>query len=60
MYKRQALFCRVPLARKNGGAPPLPLRALARKGVFYALLAALSLIHICAPARRLDKRGCVL
>ena len=34
-----ALFCRVPLARKNGGAPPLPLRALARKGVFYALLA---------------------
>ena len=26
------LFCRVPLARKNGGAPPLPLRALARKG----------------------------
>ena len=38
-----ALFCRVPLARKNGGAPPLPLRALARKGVFYALLAAIVL-----------------
>ena len=37
------LFCRVPLARKNGGAPPLPLRALARKGVFYALLAAIVL-----------------
>ena len=37
------LFCRCRWPAKNGDAPPLPLRALARKGVFYTLLAAIVL-----------------